>query len=483
MALALERTEFQTTPKLSLSVCILDDDPAMVEVLQEIIGQFGFGSCGTSDPQRALAEIGSGHCHVALVDVQMPAMNGFEFLRQALERDPTAIVILITGYYSIEGAIEAIRCGAYDYLPKPIDRLRLKRSLEELAEQSERERRISGLEAQLLSDLELHGIVGRSPGMLELMDLVRKIARHYSNVLLTGPIGAGKKLVARALHQLSPAASQRLAVCNCSALVETLLESQLFGHVRGAFSGAGETRPGLFENANGGTVFLDEIGEMPLPLQTKLLRFIQNREVQRIGSPEVRLVDVRLIAATTCDLQAEVLAGRFRQDLFRRLSTVQLRVPSIQERHEDIPLLIAFFLRKYNQLHQKRLRGVTNRAKALLLRHNWPGNVRELEDVVASAVLVADGDFVDVSDLPGQLRVPPSSEPTVEGWQPLPLERVRTQHIKRMLDLCGGNRVRAAQLLGIGRTSLYRHLKRSSDTSSLRKLGAMRGGFPVDDHN
>ena len=459
MTLTLERPETLKVTKDPLRLCILDDDPATVELLQEIVGQFGFGSCGTSDPQQALDEIGD-QCRVVLCDVRMPAMDGFTFLEQALKRDPGTFVILMTGYYSVESAIEAVRRGAYDYLPKPVDRARLRKILEDLSDQLQRRRRISGLDAQLLNDLQFHGIVGRSAGMLELFDLVRKVARHYTNVLISGATGTGKELIAHALHQMSPVAGQRFVVCNCSAVVETLLESELFGHVRGAFTGASDTRPGLFEYASGGTVFLDEVGEMSLAMQAKLLRVIQNREIQRVGSPEVRSIDVRLIAATHRDLQAEVLAGRFREDLFYRLSTIQLRVPTLAERQDDVPLLVAFFLKKYNQLYQKQIRGLTHKAKAVLLQHTWPGNVRELENVMASATLMAAGDFVDVPDLPERLQKPPGQGITSELWRPLPLEEVRKQHIQRMLELCGGNRVRAAQLLGIGRTSLYRHLKR-----------------------
>ena len=460
MTLTLERPDTPSLARETLQICILDDDPAIVEMLQEIVGQFGFGSTGTSDPHQALEEIG-GHCRVVLCDVRMPGMDGFEFIDQALKRDPGVFIILMTGYYSIGSAIEAIRRGAYDYLPKPIDRARLKKSLEELAEQLCRRRRIGGLDARLLDDLEFHGIVGRSAGMLELFDLARKVARHYSNVLITGATGTGKELIAHALHKMSPVSNQRFAVCNCSAMVETLLESQLFGHVRGAFTGANDTRPGLFEYASGGTVFLDEVGETSVAMQAKLLRVIQNREIQRVGSPEIRPVNVRLIAATNRDLRAEVVAGRFRDDLYYRLSTIQLRVPPLTERQDDIPLLVAFFLKKYSQLYQKPIRGLTHRAKALLLRHAWPGNVRELENVIASAALVSAGDFIDVLDLPHNLQRP-STQASHDSWQPVPLEEVRKQHIRRTLQLCGGNRVRAAQLLGIGRTSLYRHLKRES---------------------
>jgi two-component system, NtrC family, response regulator HydG len=263
---------------------------------------------------------------------------------------------------------------------------------------------------------------------------------------------------------MSPVGQERFAVCNCSALVDTLLESQLFGDVRGAFTGATDTRPGLFEYANGGAVFLDEVGETSLQMQAKLLRVIQNREIQRVGSPEVRHVDVRLIAATNRDLRAEVLSGRFREDLFYRLNTVEIRVPGLQERTEDIPILIQHFLKKYSQAYSKPFQGLTRRAQIALLQHDWPGNVRELENVISSAALTASADFIDVTDLPAHLQKPRRSVASAaeENWRPLPLDEVRGIHIQRVLEMCNGNRVRASQVLGIGRTSLYRFLKRTT---------------------
>ena len=395
-------------------------------------------------------------------DIKMPGMDGLQFLEQAMQRDPGIYVLLMTGYYSIENAIGAIKRGAYDYVPKPVDRSRLKKSLDELAESFHKRKRIRSLEQQLLSDLEFHGIVGRSPAMVEVFEMVRKVARHYTNILLIGATGTGKELIAKSIHKMSPVSQQRFAVCNCSAMVDTLLESQLFGHMRGSFTGATDTRPGLFEYANGGTVFLDEVGETSLAMQAKLLRVIQNREIQRVGSPEVRQVDVRLIAATNRDLRAEVLAGRFREDLFYRLSTIQIRVPNLAERLDDIPLLIQYFLKKYNDAYGKQIKGLTRRAQTVLYQHGWPGNVRELENVISCACLTSVSEFVDVDDLPENLQKPSSaSGNAADSWRPLPLEEVRRQHIRRVLDACEGNRVRAAQMLGIGRTSLYRFLKRA----------------------
>ena len=243
-------------------------------MLAAVIADMGYAAIPTSDPEEALKLVKDGQCRLVLVDVHMPGMDGYQFLDRATRSDPGVHTILMTGDYTLDSALEAIRRGASDFLPKPIDRARLKRSLDDVAALYDQRRRVRALEEQLLKDLEFHGIVGKSPAMLEVFDFTRKVARHYSNVLLVGPTGTGKELVARAIHHISPVSQQKLAVCNCSAMVDTLLESQLFGHVRGAFTGATEARPGLFEYANGGTVFLDEVGETSLPMQAKLLRVI-----------------------------------------------------------------------------------------------------------------------------------------------------------------------------------------------------------------
>jgi len=453
----------------SLSVCVLDDEADHVELTTARLEKSGFMAFGTTHVQEALQKIRLGTCRAVLCDLKMPEMDGLTFLEKALQFDPGIYVILITGFYTVDSAIQAVRHGAYDYLSKPLDYPRLEKTLDEIAENFTRRSEIRSLEEKLFQNLQYKGIVGNSPAMIEVFEMARKIAKHYTNVLVTGPTGAGKELVARALHDLSPVSQERFAVCNCSALVDTLLESQLFGHMRGAFTGATDTRPGLFEYANGGTVFLDEIGETSLAMQAKLLRVIQNREIQRVGSPEVKRVDVRLVAATNRDLRAEVLAGRFREDLFYRLSSIELRVPGLQERTEDIPVLLQHFLKKYAAAYNKPLRGLTRRAQIALVQHEWPGNVRELENVISSAAITAAADFIDIDDLPQHIQKPHRRvAPAGPDWSPAPLDEVRRVHIERVLESCGGNRVKAAHLLGIGRTSLYRFLKRSVKNSMKR---------------
>ena len=433
-------------------------------MLSAVIADMGYEAIPTSDPEEALKLVKSGQCRLVLADVHMPGMDGYEFLDRATRSDPGVHTILMTGDYTLDSALEAIRRGASDFLPKPIDRARLKKSLDDVAALYDQRRRVRALEEQLLKDLEFHGIVGKGPAMLEVFDFARKVARHYTNVLLVGPTGTGKELVARAIHKLSPVSQQKMAICNCSAMVDTLLESQLFGHVRGAFTGATDMRPGLFEYANGGTVFLDEVGETSLPMQAKLLRVIQNREIQRVGSPEVRHIDVRLIAATNRDLRAEVLAGHFREDLFYRLSSIQIRIPSLTERLEDIPLLVQFFLKKYAEENDRPVRRITPEALRPLMSYSWPGNVRELENVIERAVVLSSGSDITIDLLPDNLLGRGSSltlhDPPTDASLFEIVEDVERRIISDMLEKCNWNQTEAAERIKVPLSTLNQKIRR-----------------------
>jgi transcriptional regulator with PAS, ATPase and Fis domain len=314
------------------------------------------------------------------------------------------------------------------------------------------------LDDKLLESYRFHGMAGRSPQMLEIFARIRRVAPHYRIALVSGATGTGKELVAQALHSLSPVALRRFIVCNCSAIVETLFESELFGHVKGAFTGATQDRVGLFEYAQGGTVFLDEISDMPLATQSKLLRVVQNQELQRVGSSEVRRVDVHIIAATNREMSSLIAEKLFREDLYYRLSMVELKLPRLAERKEDLPLLERHFLGKFAHAYHKRVGGISRRAQVLLSRHGWPGNVRELENVLGHACMMAESEFIDLRDLPEYLRngvrgVSPNEPELVPLAE---LERRYTQHV---LERLGGNKLQAAQVLGISRATLYRILR------------------------
>ncbi|MGH9736211.1 MAG: sigma-54-dependent transcriptional regulator [Candidatus Acidiferrales bacterium] len=459
-----------------MPICLVATDPEQVEAELLQLDRLGFSSTEASTPERALQRIQTGACRLLIVDSAIAGMDGLEFLDQALRADPGVYVILVSSDNDVGSAIEAIKRGAYDVVHKPVDFMRLENTLGELAGLFSQRSHVRHLEETLLENSQFHGIVGRSPAMLQVLELTRKVARHYSNALITGPTGAGKELVARALHELSPVAHERFAVCNCSALVDTLLESQLFGHMRGSFTGATDTRPGLFEYANQGAVFLDEIGEMSVQTQAKLLRVIQNREIQRIGSPEVKKVNVRLVAATNRNLREEVRTGRFREDLYYRLSSVQIRVPGLSERPEDIPVLVQHFLKKFSAEYGKELRGFTRRAQIALLHHSWPGNVRELENVIGGAAMACTAEFIDLGDLGDFFRPLQDLSNLRRGqdWSPLPLRQVRETHIQRVIEFCNGNHIHAAGVLGIGKTTLYRFLKGKNDPRYEKPNNSMR---------
>jgi DNA-binding NtrC family response regulator len=445
-----------------LTLLAIDDDPAVLELISAALEQEGLEILTASDAEAGLRTALKRRPQVILLDLMMPGVGGMELLERLVEADPGAEVILLTGHISTETAVEAIQKGAADYLTKPVSVEKLRQRIGKLLSLAEKKQRNVQLERELIDAYQFEGIVGRSPQMLEVFDRVRRIAPHFRTALVTGPTGTGKELIAQALHRLSPAAKGPFVVCNCSAIVETLFESELFGHVKGAFTGAVADRKGLFEAAHGGTIFLDEIGELPPAVQAKLLRVLQSHEIQRVGSPAARQVDVRVVAATNRDLAAMAAEKQFREDLYYRLSAVQVTLPPLAERASDLPLLVRHFLERSSQQYGKPIRGLTRRAQLLLARCRWPGNVRELENVLAHAAMMAQGEVIDVADLPEQLRRQ-AARPAGDSDVLVPLEEMERRHVLRVLEHVGGNKKRAAEILGVSRATLYRFISDAAD--------------------
>src|SRR6266849_4755497 len=385
-----------STTKAALSLLIIDDNTGSLEMLSSALAQPGLEILTASDPEEGLDLVLNRHPQIVLTDLVMPRISGLEVLERIVEFDPSIDVILMTAHYSTESAVEAIKKGATDYLNKPVSITALRERIGKLVETARKHQRALQLEDELLASSEFEGIVGRSPLMWDVFSRIRRVAPHYRALLITGETGTGKDLIAQALHRLSPANSGRYVVLNCSAVVETLFESELFGHVKGSFTGATHDKAGLYEHAHGGTLFLDEIGDMPLATQAKLLRVLQNQEVQRVGSLTARKVDVRVVAATNHDLRAAIGEKRFREDLYYRLSMVEIHVSRLAERKEDLPLLERHFISRFAAQYGKEIRGLTHRAQILLARHSWPGNIRELENVIGHACMMTMGDTVDV---------------------------------------------------------------------------------------
>ena len=384
----------------------------------------------------------------------MPGIDGIEALRRIRSRDPQARVVMVTGDYSIESAIKAIQAGATDYVCKPISPEKARTILHETRKQVELTRRENTLQNQFAEVFSLEGMIGRSPRMLEVFDLVRRVAPHLGTALITGETGTGKELVARALHKLSPRGQQRIAVFNCSALVDSLAESQLFGHRKGAFTGALSDQAGMFEWANGGTVFLDEVGDLSPVAQSKLLRVLENGEVQKLGFPQALQVDVQVIAATSHDMNAAMKAGRFRSDLWYRLNMVQIELPPLRDRREDILLLARRFLLDFASRYRKEIDRISPRAESALLAYSWPGNVRELENIIGRGCMLARSWVLDMEDLPPEVKST-SVRPAVA----ITMDEADRQAVVRALSETR-NKARAARRLGISRARLYRLIEK-----------------------
>jgi DNA-binding NtrC family response regulator len=453
-----------------IKLLAVDDDPGSRELVSEALSGSGLEILTAGDPETALELVRQEHPQIVLSAILMPAMNGMELMRRILEVDPGADVILMTAQYSTDAAVEAIQKGACDYLTKPISADVLRERIDKLAGDARRCQRTGLLDGELVETCQFEGMVGRSPLMWEMFAQIRRVAPHYRVCVVRGPTGTGKELVAHALHRLSPAASGPLVVCNCSAIVETLFESELFGHVKGAFTGATANKMGLFEYAHGGSLFLDEIGDMPLSTQAKLLRVLQNQKVQRVGSLSARKVDVRVVAATNRDLRARIAAGQFREDLYYRLSMVEIETPALADRKEDLPLLVRYFIQQYAAQYHKPVTALSPRAQILLARHCWPGNVRELDNVIGNACMTAAGEIIDVPDLPLYMREGAGQKAaSVIAFPGRQLESGRTdlsfdeqerRVLEQALGRVAGNQVHAARLLGISRDRLRYKIKK-----------------------
>ncbi len=463
----------------ALSLLIIDDNAGSLELLSTALAQPALEILTASDPEEGLELVHRHRPEVVLTDLVMPNLSGLEVLERIVEFDPSIDVILMTAHYSTESAVEAIKKGATDYLNKPISIAALREKVGKLLEEARRRQHASRLEGELLATSEFEGIIGRSALMWNLFSQISRVAPHYRSLLVTGATGTGKDLIARAIHRRSPAHLGRYAVLNCSAVVETLFESELFGHVKGSFTGATADKPGMFEYAHGGTLFLDEIGDMPLATQAKLLRVLQNQEVQRVGALSAHKVDVRIVAATNHDLRAAIREKRFREDLYYRLSMVELQVPSLAERREDLPLLERHFISLFANQYQKQIRGLTHRAQILLALHDWPGNVRELENVIGHACMMTATDMIDVHDLPGYLNTGSSHEglhePLSAPEQSGTLEEQERVLIVRALEAAGGNQSKAARILRIGRDALRYKLKKHNLEATHSERGKATG--------
>jgi len=449
---------------------IVDDEPDMLDNCTRLLAKAGYACVTSSDPRQAMALLESERPDLLLTDLRMPGVDGLALLRQAHQVDPQMPVIILTAFATIESAVEAVKEGAFDYLPKPfsVDQLRL------AVDRALAQRRLAlenlRLREQLRETYGLENIVGRSPAMAQVFELVRKAARSEANILILGESGTGKELVARAIHANSPRAAEAFVPVDCASLPEQLLESELFGHERGAFTGAVRTKPGLLEVAHRGTLFLDEIAELPVGLQVKLLRALQERQIRRVGGTRQIDVDVRLVSATNHDLRETVVKGQFREELYYRVNVIAIALPPLRERKGDVTLLAHTSLKKYGQSRERPLRGFEPEAIQLLEAYPWPGNVRELQNVVERACALADGDTVTVRDLPEHVRPPqPSrSTPLPAPATALPLKDAKARwmsdleaaYLSEILKRHGGNVSQAARDAGIDRKTFHRLLNK-----------------------
>jgi two-component system response regulator AtoC len=448
-------------------ILVIDDEEDMLENCSRVLDRLGFEPLLESDARKGVERFELEHPVVTLSDLRMPGMDGLEVLRAIRRVDAEAVVILFTAFATVETAVEAVKEGAFDYIAKPFsaDQLRLviERALTQrrLLEENRR------LRQQLTETYRFENIVGRSRSMMQVFDLIKKVATSEANILIPGESGTGKELIARCIHVNSARAARAFVPVDCASIPESLLESELFGHERGAFTGAVALRRGLFEEANGGTVFLDEVGDIPLPLQSKLLRVLQERQVRRVGGNRLIDVDVRVISATHQNLADMVQQGNFREDLYYRLNVISLPLPPLRDRPGDIPLLAYHFLRRYAAQSGKEVRGIAPEALELLEAYSWPGNVRELQNVMERAVVLADGELVLPAELPTSLRLPQKAPATavadqlsLKGAKRHWVEAFERDYLIALLKKHQGNISQAAKTAGVDRKTIHRLLKR-----------------------
>lgn len=446
-------------------ILIVDDDLGHLASIKMIVRSWGYEVETAEDGDIAVEKVKSEPVDLILMDVRMTNMSGIEALKEIKTYNPAIPVIIMTAYSSIGSAVEALKAGSYDYLIKPLDFEVLKLAIERASEHAGLKEENRALKAHLKENYDMANIIGRSQAMIKLLEMMSMVARSEATVLITGESGTGKELIARSLHFNSPRREKPLVVVNCAAITETLLESELFGHEKGSFTGADKRREGRFEQADLGTIFLDEIGEMSPTMQAKLLRVLQEKEIQRVGGEETIQLDVRVIAATNRDLEFEVAQGRFREDLFYRLNVMPLNVPPLRKRQEDIPLLAQHFMKKFAEKNRKTVKGFIPLAMDMLINYEWPGNVRELENAVERAVILLTGEHITEKQLPLNIteRYPDLAEPNTPDIKVTDgsrsLEEIEKEAIMETLNASGGNKAEAARRLGVTRKTLHNKLK------------------------
>jgi two-component system, NtrC family, response regulator AtoC len=447
-------------------VLVIDDEKNMRHMLQIMLSKAGYEAETAGNGLEGLEKMGRGEFDFVLCDLKMPKMDGMAFLKRAKERFNEKTIVMMSAYGNIDDAVEAMKIGAYDYISKPFKTDEVLLTLKK-AEERERlkeenlnlQKRIDKIEQRY----SFGNIVARSEAMRHVFELVEKVADHKTSVLITGESGTGKDLIARAIHHSGRRANKPMVSINCGGIPENLLESELFGYKRGAFTDAVKDKPGRFEEADGGTIFLDEIGELPLPLQVKLLRVLQEEEISPLGGVGSKRIDVRVIAATSRDLIRESQEGRFREDLFYRINVMPIHLPPLRERRGDIPLLVGYFIDMFNKKLRKDIEGLSSEAMPILMGYSWPGNIRELENVIERALLLAKGRWITPEDLPSHISTNSTYSPSLLSEESLSIRkassRLERDLIRRALELTGGNRTQASRILEISRPKLLAKIK------------------------